>query len=188
MTQAEVPLKPVGGVSRYWGTPVTIDELPLAQIISDGLDQIGPDGVAFEVITPSSVLVDEASLKAEFLASLNSLADAQGAPPVENVELEVQVWRRGHDQPATGHPGEFVGWCFLATSPAPAHSESGALAFADPRAGSAMTAMPGLPWGRQVMIRPTPGAHAAVPGWLTTSVVPLERGQFAVVAVASSVR
>ncbi len=30
----------------------------------------------------------------------------------------------------------------------------------DPRAGSALTAMPGLPWGRQFVIRPAVGAHA----------------------------
>jgi hypothetical protein len=178
----------VGSVTRHWGTPITIDELPLAGVVSDGLSQIGPDGDAFEVIPPGSVLADEAALKAEFLTSLNALADAQGVPPVQDVDLQVQVWRRGYDQPATGHAAEFVGWCFLATSLTPAHSESGALSFADPRAGSAMTAMPGLPWGRQVMVRPTPGAHVAAPGWLTSSVVPLEKGQFAVVAVASSVR
>ncbi len=55
------------------------------------------------------------------------------------------MWRAGYDLPATAYAEDFVGWCFLASSPAPAHSESGAIAIADPRAGSALTAMPPAP-------------------------------------------
>jgi hypothetical protein len=46
--------------------------------------------------------------------------------------------------------------------------------------------MPGLPWGRQFLLTPTPGAHAVGPGWLTCSVVPLEQGQHLTVAAAVS--
>ncbi|WP_207944484.1 hypothetical protein, partial [Actinomadura rubrisoli] len=51
-----------------------------------------------------------------------------------------------------------------------------------------LTPMPGRPWGRHLMIRPLPGAHIAVPGWLTSSVIPVEHGQHVLVAIASTVR
>lgn len=176
-------------VTRHWGTGVVISEFSLAGIVDTArANEMGSTGIPYEQIPPGTVLLDEAALKTEFLASMNALAATQDAPLVDDVELDVQVWRGGYDLPATSYPADFVGWCFLAASPAPQHSESGAIALADPRAGSALTAMPGLPWGRQVMIRPVPGAHASVPGWLTCSVVPVEKGQFAVVAVASSAR
>lgn len=176
-------------VTRYWPTPVVIDDVDVTGIVDDGLlGELQADGVAFERLPPSAVIADQAALTMEFLSSMNALAQGQGTPRVQAVELEVEVWRAGYDLPATAYPAEFVGWVFLMSSPMPVHSESGAIAVADPRAGSALTAMPGLPWGRQVMIRPIPGAHAAVPGWLTCSIVPLEVGQYAVVAVARSVR
>ena len=176
-------------VTRHWGTGVVVSEFSLAGIVDSArVNGADPGGAPYEQIPPGTVLLDEAALKAEFIASMNVLAAAQDASPVADAELDVQVWRDGYDLPVTSYPADFVGWCFLAASPAPQHSESGAIAFADPRAGSALTAMPGLPWGRQVMIRPVPGAHAVVPGWLTCSVVPVEKGQFAVVAVASSAR
>jgi hypothetical protein len=179
---------PPNAVTGHWGTPMIIGDIPLDGLLRDSIDQIGIDGEPFEAIPAGHVVADGAALKAAIQASLNALAIEQGAPPVTDATIEVQVWRHGYDEPAAGHPAEFVAWCYLSASAAPAHTESGALSFADPRAGSAMTAMPGLPWGRQVMIRPVPGAHAAAPGWLTTSVVPLERGQYAVVAIATSVR
>lgn len=183
MTQAHAT------VSRHWPTGVVIDDVDLTGIVDDRLvGDLRADGVPFERLVPSAVIADQAALTAEFLTSMNALAQGQGTARVRAVELEVEVWRAGYDLPATAYAAEFVGWCFLASSPAPAHSESGAIAIADPRAGSALTAMPGLPWGRQVMIRPIPGAHAAVPGWLTCSVVPVEAGQYAIVAVARSVR
>jgi hypothetical protein len=178
-----------GTVTRYWGTCVVIADIDITGIIRPGLaDSFGPAGDSYEDVPASIVVADEHALRQEFIASMNSLAKAQGAKPVTDVDITVQVWRQGYDLPATAYAEEFVGWCYLATSPAPQHSESGSLSFADPRAGSAMTAMPGLPWGRQVMIRPQPGAHVAVPGWLTCSVVPVEHDQYAVVAIAKSVR
>lgn len=176
-------------VTRYWGTPIAIADINLAGIIRPGLaESFGPAGNSYEDIPLSVVVDDQPALREEFLTSMNSLAQAQGVEPVTSVDITVHIWRQGYDMPAIGYAEDFVGWCYLATSPAPQHSESGSLSFADPRAGAEMTAMPGLPWGRQVMIRPRPGAHVAVPGWLTCSVVPVEHGQYAVVAIAKSVR
>ncbi|MDN3360127.1 hypothetical protein [Actinomadura sp. DC4] len=178
-----------GTVTRYWGTAVAIANLDISGIIRPGLgDSFGPSGTSYEDVPISVVVADEQALREQFLTSMNALAQAQDAEPVANVDVTVHVWRQGYDLPAMAYQEDFVGWCYLATSPAPQHSESGSLSFADPRAGAAMTAMPGLPWGRQVMIRPRPGAHAAVPGWLTCSVVPVEHDQYAVVAIAKSAR
>lgn len=176
-------------VTKHWPTPVVIDEIDLTGLLDDdAVAALHAAGPQFELIAPASVITGESALRAEFLSSMNALAQGQSTAPDTAVELEVQVWRAGYDLPATAYAADFVGWCFLATSPAPAHSESGAIALTDPRAGSAQTAMPGLPWGRQVIIRPVPGAHIAVPGWLTCSVVPVEAHQYAVVAVARSAR
>lgn len=176
-------------VTRLWPTGLVIGQIYLAGLLRDEeLGNVAADGQQFELLATGSVIADRERLAAEFLSSMNALAAGQNAAPVTNVEVEVQVWRAGYDLPATAYAADFVGWCFLATSPAPEHSESGAIALTDPRAGSAMTAMPGLPWGRQVIVRPIAGAHVAVPGWLTCSVVPVETHQYAVVAVARSVR
>ncbi|MGK5555043.1 hypothetical protein ACSNOI_25835, partial [Actinomadura kijaniata] len=80
----------------------------------------------------------------------------------------------------------YIAWCFLACSPPPANDEAGALALYDPRVGNAQTAMPGLPWGRQILARSTPGVYVAVPGWLHHSVIPMEPDQYAVVAIATA--
>lgn len=121
MTQAHAT------VTRHWPTSVVIDDVDLTGIVDHRLvGDLRADGVPFERLAPSTVIADQVALIAEFLTSMNALAQGQGAAPVEAVELE--------------------------------------------------------------MIRPIPGAHAAVPGWLTCSVVPVEARQYAVVAVARSVR
>jgi hypothetical protein len=178
-------------VRQHWGTPVTVVELDPAALLSEAAAEVGADGPALDLLPPGDIITDLDAAAAQFRASFDALADTYGpdlAPAISSVDIQVEVWRHGHDVPATGHPADLVAWWVLAASPAPTHTESGAIAFADPRAGSQMTAMPGLPWGRQLMIRPVAGAHVAVPGWLTSSVVPLEHGQYVLVAVASSVR
>jgi hypothetical protein len=105
---------------------------------------------------------------------------------VAGCRVEIQVWRGGYDQPAFSSQARYAGWTILTASPAPEHSESGCLAFADPRADSAGTAMPRPALGASVPRHPVPGAHAVVPGWLTCSVVPLEHHQHVTVATALS--
>ena len=179
-----------GTITRYWKTPIVVDEIDLKGITIPSLGDRYATATAltFRVIPTDSVIDDLNALKTAFLASMNAIAAGQCTPPVPDVDVEVQLWPGGYDLPAASFATDYIGWCILAASPAPQHAESGCLSFADPRAGSAMTAMPGLPWGRQVMVRPVPGAHAVVPGWLTSSVVPMEQHQYAVVAVATAVR
>ncbi|HEU5155369.1 MAG TPA: hypothetical protein VFU43_00085 [Streptosporangiaceae bacterium] len=173
-------------VERHWETPIVIGSVDLKGIVrEDWASASSPGGPAFERLATGAVIADEERLRSVFQMSFNELAQAQGRPPLAEVHLEIQVWRHGYDVAAAAHPAGLVGWCVLAAGPGQ-HPESAAISFADPRAGSAMTAMPGLPWGRPILLNPVPGAHAAAPGWLIWSIVPVERGQHVIVAVASS--
>jgi hypothetical protein len=184
MTTATLPA--TGTVTRHWKTGLIITQVDLAGIITtDPAAGTDGGGERCQVLPPGSVPGPEL-LREQFLASMNALAAAEDAPEVTGCQVEIQVWRGGYDQPAFSGQARYAGWTVLAASPAPGHSESGCLAFADPRAGSAGTAIPGLPWGRQFLLTPLPRAHAVVPGWLTCSVVPLEHGQHITVAVARS--
>jgi hypothetical protein len=184
MTAANAPM--AATVSRFWKTGLLITQADLTGVITgDPAAGVSPSGQPCQVLPPGSVPGLQA-LEEQFLASMNALAAADGAAEVTGCQVSVEVWRGGYDQPAFSSQARYTGWMVLAASPAPGHSESGSLAFADPRAGSAGTAMPGLPWGRQVLLTPTPGAHAVVPGWLTCSLVPLERHQHITIAAAVS--
>jgi hypothetical protein len=178
-------ITPPGRITRYWKTGVIIGRVDLADIVSVDLAADCPsDGGRCRSLHADAVPGFRA-LEEQFLAAMTDLATADGAPVVTQVSVDVQVWQNGYDSPAFACQARYVGWVILAASEAPQHSESGCLAFADPRAGSALTAMPGLPFGRQFLLRPVPGARAIVPGWLTSSVVPLEAGQCITVAVAT---
>jgi hypothetical protein len=177
-------LTAAGTVTRYWKTGLVITQANLTGITPPDPAGTG-DGQRCQVLPPGPVPGLDL-LREQFLASMNMLAAAEDAPAVTGCQVEIQIWRDGYDQPAFSSHARYAGWTILAASPAPGHSESGCLAFADPRAGSAGTAMPGLPWGRQFLLTPVPGAHAVVPGWLTCSVVPLEHHQHITVATALS--
>ncbi|MEV0035524.1 hypothetical protein [Streptomyces sp. NPDC050804] len=105
------------------------------------------------------------------------------APSTSSIHLTAEVWRTGYEVPQQSSPEDLIGWCFISAT-TPRHKDSGSVAVLDPRAGSEGTAMPGLPWGREFTFRPVPGLLAVVPGWLTSTVRPLEDGQTAVVVIA----
>jgi len=175
-----------GTITRYWKTGVIITHAELTGILGADPAETAPAGQDRCLTIPPGAVPGLPALREHFLDSMNTLAAAENAHEVTSCEVTIQVWRYGYDQPAFSGQARYAGWTILAASPMPRHSESGCLAFADPRAGSAATAMPGLPWGRQFIVTPLPGNHAVVPGWLTCSVVPLEHGQHITVAVAGS--
>lgn len=176
-------------VQHQWGSPILIGDLDIAPLVnSDAVSAVPASGQAQEVADATALLADPDGLAAEFLASFTALAATEQREPPSGVDVTVQVWRGGYDLPSAGFESDYVAWCFLNDGTGRSHDESGAVSVADPRSGSAMTAMPGLPFGRQVIIRHRQGAHIAVPGWLTCSVVPVEAGQRAVVAFATSRR
>jgi len=180
---AATSARTAGAVTRYWKTGLVIGNLDLTGITAGPPD---PDPAGDRCLTlPPGAVTGLQLLKEQFLASMNQLAEADGIPAIPAVGVDVQVWRNGYDLPAFASQARYTGWTVLSAT-TPGHSESGCLNLTDPRAGSALTAMPGLPWGRQFVIRPVPGAHAVVPGWLTCSIVPLEPGQQITVAIAVS--
>jgi hypothetical protein len=176
----------VSTVTRYWKTGVVIGSISLDGITDgDPASAVPASGERCQPL-PLTAVPGSAALRSLLLASMNDLALADQAVPVTEIDLAVHAWRNGYDEPAFAAPARYAAWAYLAASDAPAHSESGCLAFSDPRAGSAMTAMPGLPFGRQFIVRPVPGACAVVPGWLTSSVIPLEPSQHITIAIAMS--
>ena len=171
-----------GTVTRLWRTCVIVGSV--------GLDGITIPAPAPEGPPTEELAVDPASLavlERQFLESMRQMADDEAASPVTGVRVTVSTWRAGYDDAAFTAQCRYAGWTILAASCQPA-TEAGCLTFSDPRAGSAMTAVPGLPFGRQLPVRPAPGAHVVVPGWLTASVIPLQAGQVITVAAAWSAR
>ncbi|WUI00641.1 hypothetical protein OHR68_02145 [Spirillospora sp. NBC_00431] len=181
----------VSPVRQHWGTPVAFATLDPAGLLSASAAEIGAAGPAEETLPPGEVITDLEAAAAQFRLSFDALAASYGpglAPPVGGVAFDVRVWRHGYERPAAEHPADLVAWWVLDAGPTHAPTGSGAIAFADPRAGSPAAATPGQPWGRHLVVRPVPGTHVAVPGWLASSVAPLERGQHVLVAVATSLR
>lgn len=176
---------PAGTVTRYWKTAVIIGSLSLDGITDgDPAAAVPASGERCQLL-PLTAVPGIARLREQLLASMNDLARAGDAAPVTEIDLTARVWRNGYDEPAFATLARYAAWVYLAASDIHAHAESGCLAFSDPRAGSAMTAMPGLPFGRQFIVRPVPGACAVVPGWLTSSVIPLEPRQHITIVIAS---
>ncbi|MEO3808779.1 hypothetical protein ABGB17_07230 [Sphaerisporangium sp. B11E5] len=183
MTTLLAPL-PVEPVRFLWGTTVVVDSTDLRDIVPPDVN-LPETGPAFEKVNATRFISDEVKLSGVFLAAMNAIARADRAEPVSSVRIEVQGWREGHGIPAAADVSAYIGWCCLLATAVHSTAESGCLSLADPRAGSDLTAMPGLPWGRQILVRPVPGALTVAPGWLTHSVVPLEHGQSLVMAVAT---
>lgn len=181
----------VSPVQQHWGTPVAFATLDPGGLLSPSAAEIGAEGPAEEILPPGEIITDLEAMAARFHRSFDALADSYGpelAPPVGGVAIDVRVWRHGYERPAARHSADLVAWWVLDAGPTHAPTGSGAIAFADPRAGSVTPGTPGQPWGRHLVVRPVPGTHIAVPGWLTHSVVPLKRGQHVLVAFASSLR
>lgn len=178
-----------GVVSRHWQTHVVLDEIELAGIVHDDLPELlrAQEGEpSFQRLATNLAVRDEAALEGRLMASMQTLADADERAWTKRISVEIQAWRRGYDLPATASPADYIAWCVLAAT-ASTHAQSGGIAVADPRNGSAMVPMPGLPWGRPAVIAAKPGAHLAAPGWLTHYVIPVEQAQAVIVAVACSV-
>ncbi|MDL4814035.1 hypothetical protein [Actinomadura opuntiae] len=177
-------------VRLLWGTSVLVGNVDLDGIVRPDLTAMDPPGTtggaACREIPADEALNDPRRLAALFAEAMDAAADRKRT--AGDVDLTVQVWEAGHGVPAEARPATWAGWCYLAATPAPAARESGCLALADPRPASDQTAVPGLPWGRAILARPSRGVMVVAPGWLTTSVVPVENGQRLIVAIAASAR
>lgn len=188
-----------GTITNLWATACAIREVDLSRVARDPAPALF-DGPQHEPVPLDSVLIDTEALRSEFRAAMTELSthgvsggipgpELIAVPPADlalhdlHIDLTAEVWRAGYEVPQKCSPADLTGWCFLHAT-TPRHEDSGSVAILDPRAGSERTAMPGLPWGREYTFRSSPGLLAVAPGWLTSTVRPLEDGQNAVVVVA----
>ncbi|WP_336214863.1 hypothetical protein [Nonomuraea sp. LPB2021202275-12-8] len=182
---------PVGAVTRHWGTASTVRSIDLTGIAHGNILDQHTDDDPFTAVPLSAALVDVDALGRAFVADMNALSErgsqaGTSGRRVDDVELEAQIWLGGYEKPMFATGSDYLGWCFLEVV-SPQEADAGTIAVFDPRAGSAMTAMPGLPWGRQLTIAPVAGSLTVVPGWLTCSIVPVEKGEAIAVVVAKSI-
>lgn len=190
-------------VTRLWETACAVRTIDLAPIAFKQMPTVTRiPGPQCQKIPLNTVIEDPEALRKEFMTAVIDLSayGLQGGivthsgineelrktfdtPAIPDLALSAEVWREGYEVPQDCADTEMVGWCFISATK-PRHKDSGSISVLDPRAGSEGTAMPGLPWGREYMFRPAPGLMAVVPGWLTSTVRPVEDGQTVVVVVA----
>jgi hypothetical protein len=175
-------------IERHWGADVLVCQVDASRIARSDIAQLllVDDGQQHRVIPVEDVVGDLPALYEAFRTAAAELLRRDGALGSVSLSLQAEVWRGGYEVAQASSPGDFVGWCFLAATPAQ-HKDSGNVAILDPRVGAAMVAVPGLPAARQVSVRPAPGNLAVVPGWLTTVVQPVEADQSVIVVVATAV-
>lgn len=162
-------------ILSLWDTPVTLGSLKsFPQEFSEQIfDKSGEYNVNLEnpKIWESELIKISRDIMKSWTSSVNS-----NTSEVDMISLSIEKWNQGFEIPAYASREDIHGWLFLDGKPA-SHSDSGTVCIIDPRAGSDMCAVPGLPWGRPLILAPNPGAFAVVPGWMTSSVLPLEPGQ-----------
>ncbi|WP_327581915.1 hypothetical protein OHA25_38965 [Nonomuraea sp. NBC_00507] len=172
-------------------TASTVRQIDLTGIACANILDRHTAASSFTTLPLHEAVADIEALRQAFVADMNALAErgiegGTAGGPVADVQMEAQIWLGGYEKPMFAVPNDYLAWCFLEVV-APVEADAGTVAVFDPRAGSAMTAMPGLPWGRQLTITPSAGSLAVVPGWLTCSIVPVEKGKAIAVVVATSI-
>ncbi|MEW1550529.1 hypothetical protein [Streptomyces tsukubensis] len=187
-------------ITRLWETAFALSQIDLNGIARSMTTPVA--GPQHEFVALDSVLSDPEALQHAFADAMDALEERHGRNggipaygladafsstatrrPTRTIRMTAQVWREGFEVPQHSSPADLIGWCFLYATK-PRHEDSGSVSYLDPRAGSEGTAMPGLPWGRETTFRPSPGLLSVAPGWLSSTVRPLEDGQL-VIAVAA---
>ncbi len=169
------------GVHHVWTTLVGVSRVDVDQILrrefSPSMDGSDESRISLEPANHFRSISDVKSLFAKAAAAITQV----GLEP--EVRLQVLDWHPGYEVPLVTSNAECFGWLFLAGSESQ-HSDAGTVAIADPRSGSNMVALPGLPWGRPLVISPRKGTLIVAPSWLTASVLPLDPLQRVLVAFA----
>ena len=105
---------PAGIVTRYWKTGVIIGSLSLDGINDgDPASAVPASGERCQLL-PFTAVPGIAVLREQLLASMNQLARADEAARVTEIDLTVQAWRNGYDQPAFATPARYAAWAYLA--------------------------------------------------------------------------
>lgn len=168
-------------VTHLWETSLLVQEPDLDDILRLRVNLLDQGSGPCTDLPLSAAVRDENLLTGTLSIAMRQLQERDEArgvdtAPITGVTCRLMVWRGGYEAPVLDTPGSYAAWLFL-QAVAPAHKDSGSLAIYDPRAGAAMHAVPGLPWGRQFTVRPRAGTLAVVPGWLTSALMPVEEGQ-----------
>ncbi|MGW2541296.1 hypothetical protein ACWC5I_10585 [Kitasatospora sp. NPDC001574] len=181
---------PTTTVTHRWETSLLVQEPDLDDILRPQVNLLDQGTGPCTDLPLSAAVTDEDLLTGTLSVAMRQLQERDEArgvltPPITGVTCRLMVLRGGHEAPVLDTPGSYTAWLFLQTI-APEHKDSGSLAIYDPRAGAAMHAVPGLPWGRQFTVRPRAGTLAVVPGWLTSALMPVEEGQVIAAICATS--
>jgi hypothetical protein len=171
-------------VRRHWDTALVLTRVDPGALLAPDTNPTAT-GAAREILPADQSAADPAALAAVFAAAADHLPHTPPASLGRPVQVAVEIWRNGYEVPIAVPTAAWAGWCFLATTGTPLEEDCGALAFHDPRAGAALTTMPGLPWGRDFTVHARPGNLVIAPGWLPMSVIPLAPGHAVMVAVAA---
>jgi hypothetical protein len=178
-------------VTHLWATSLLVQELDLDDILRPQVNLLDRGaGRPCTDLPLSAAVQDEALLVGSLSIAMRQLQERDEAhgvttAPIGALTCRLMVLRGGYEDPVLDTPGPYTAWLFLQAT-APVHKDSGSLAVYDPRAGAAMHAVPGLPWGRQFTVRPRAGTLAVIPGWLTSALMPVEEGQVVVAICALS--
>lgn len=179
LSDGDIPERDVG-LRHLWATDVAFASVEVDEMLLVNPEPISRSFTRFEaqdlLRAPSAV------------ASLFEQAAAVIDPtPTMSVRLHVERWNAGFEDPMVTTSADYFGWLFLHGDVA-AHSDAGTVAILDPRCGSNMVAVPGIPWGRPLVLAPKPGTLVVAPSWLTAAVLPLDPGQQVLVVRAEITR
>lgn len=105
------------------------------------------------------------------------LAQTLSTGGTETSSIEVRIQRTTlHSEtriPIHSSRAELCAWIWIEEQGQPETEESGSIHLHDPRAGASLTVLPGLPWGRPIVLMPRVGTAVIWPGWLSWTLLPL---------------
>ncbi|WP_261566943.1 hypothetical protein [Frankia gtarii] len=117
------------------------------------------------------------------VAQLGQLVRQTAGVAEITVTARVEQWGEGYEVPHGYSPADWQLWCYLDGT---GEDDSAALALHDPRAGAASTlTLPGLPWGRPLIVAARPGMLVVHPGWVSYAVHPVGVGHQPLVLTAA---
>jgi hypothetical protein len=142
-------------------------------------DDLGPDiRVALELDTdalPMALTDSTGPLARLHQVIFQGLADVGATQEaMRDLPLKVARWLRGYAVPLS-RTTQTWRLIFCLEAPSPPVAESGALVLHDPRTGDANVSIPGLPFGRPLVLTPAVGLLLITPGWLALSVMPIDQ-------------
>jgi hypothetical protein len=164
-----------GVVQTLWATPIWLDDDFAVPVHDTAVARLLTDPQPATAVSAKTILANSRLTAEQFR---HAVRDAAGQPcGTVTVDLGVHVWSAGFCVGLAVGEADWHGWCTLATTMSQQRGgTSGALTFHDPRAGCASVTVPGLPWGRPLTVKATPGLAVVHPGWLGYSVLPVDPG------------